>query len=124
MGAFREWMFHEKNREWLDVMVWSSAQPHSVDDMVQKAFGEDGKELLKAVWARDKMGLGADAYCESIECTLVLPMPAVWHIPGLSKLSMRLCVLLVELAIRFISSRIYLQVIPQVQLLLVCYMCI
>lgn len=85
MGAFREWMFHEKNREWLDVMVWSSAQPHSVDDMVQKAFGEDGKELLKAVWARDKMGLGADAYCESIDCTLVRSMLVMWYSLELSK---------------------------------------
>ncbi|EIM80686.1 uncharacterized protein STEHIDRAFT_150391 [Stereum hirsutum FP-91666 SS1] len=75
MGAFREWMFHEKNREWLDVMVWSSAQPHSVDDMVQKAFGEDGKELLKAVWARDKMGLGADAYYQKVQTVKDLTKP-------------------------------------------------
>lgn len=73
-------MFHDRNREWLDVMVWSSAQPHSVDDMVQKAFGEDGQQLLKAVWARDKMGLGADAYCESIDYALVFHVLAVWHI--------------------------------------------
>lgn len=64
MGVFREWMFHKVNREWLDVMVWSSAQPHSVNDMVQQAFGEEGK-MLKAIWARDKMGLGADVYRES-----------------------------------------------------------
>ncbi|TFK46305.1 hypothetical protein OE88DRAFT_1638491 [Heliocybe sulcata] len=42
-------------------MVWSSAQPHSVDDMVGKAFGEKKGEL-KAVWARDTLGLSEHQY--------------------------------------------------------------
>ena len=59
-------------------MVWSSAQPHSVDDMVAKCFdveregamrmeGEDGdrrkgRDNLVAVWARDTLGLTQAEY--------------------------------------------------------------
>jgi hypothetical protein len=44
-------------------MVWSSAQPHSVADMVDKCFGERKEELV-AVWARDTLGLDEQAYSE------------------------------------------------------------
>ena len=44
MPSFREYIFHPKTRKWLDTMVWSSAQPHSVQDMVEKCFGEDAVE--------------------------------------------------------------------------------
>ncbi|KAK1231045.1 hypothetical protein PQX77_005852 [Marasmius sp. AFHP31] len=44
MPSFREYVFHPKTRKWLDTMVWSSAQPHSVRDMVEKCFGEDAVE--------------------------------------------------------------------------------
>lgn len=53
---------HEETRQWLDVMVWSSAQPHSVADMVHRCFAED-KEKLVAIWARDTLGLSKEDYC-------------------------------------------------------------
>ena len=42
-------------------MVWSSAQPHSVADMVERCFA-GRKEALVAVWARDTLGLDEQAY--------------------------------------------------------------
>ena len=42
-------------------MVWSSAQPHSVADMVERCFAERKEELV-AVWARDTLGLDEQAY--------------------------------------------------------------
>lgn len=68
MSAFRKYVFAPETKAWLDVMVWSSAQPHSVDDMVDKCFGEDKKKML-AVWARDTLGLSSDSYCE---CSLLI----------------------------------------------------
>ena len=59
--AFRSYIFHKATKPWLDVMVWSSAQPHSVDDMVDKCFQERKKEL-RAIWARDTLGLNQDEY--------------------------------------------------------------
>lgn len=60
----------EGTKAWLDVMVWSSAQPHNVGNMVEKCFGvvadnnvdvvEKEKERsgdLVAVWARDTLDL-------------------------------------------------------------------
>lgn len=44
-------------------MVWSSAQPHSVDDMVDKVFGVTKNEL-KAVWNRKSLGLSEAEYRE------------------------------------------------------------
>lgn len=67
MPAFRSYLFHSRTREWLDVMVWSSAQPHSVGDMVDKCFGERKDDLL-AVWARDTLGLSNDHYCKFRIC--------------------------------------------------------
>lgn len=91
LPAFRAYIAHPKTREWLDVAVWSSAQPHSVKDMVGRAFGgpvygertakgdhgakgeegvedgaedvyEDATKHLVAVWARDTLGLSVEAY--------------------------------------------------------------
>lgn len=63
-------------------MVWSSAQPHSVDDMVGKCFDAEeveggergvekdkeskkrGREHLVAIWARDTLGLTEGEYRE------------------------------------------------------------
>ena len=42
-------------------MVWSSAQPHSVEDMVEKSF-QDRRHELKAIWARDTLGLNQHEY--------------------------------------------------------------
>lgn len=64
MPTFREYLFHPVTRQWLDTMVWSSAQPHSVDDMVNKAF-EQHREGLVAVWARDTLGLSSRDYSKS-----------------------------------------------------------
>jgi hypothetical protein len=50
------------------VMVWSSAKPHNVDDMVDKALRDDRRHLA-AVWARDTFGLTPDLYSP---CTFFL----------------------------------------------------
>lgn len=63
MEAFRKYIFHPETRAWLDVMVWSAAQPHNVGEMVDACFGQDRKDLV-AVWARDKMELGKKDYRE------------------------------------------------------------
>lgn len=61
--AFRAYLFAPKTQEWLDTMVWSSAQPHSVADMVDKVFG-DVKSKLVAVWDRGSLGLTREDYRE------------------------------------------------------------
>jgi hypothetical protein len=61
LSSFRQYLFHPKTRRWLDTMVWSSAQPHSVNDMVGRCFGNE-KDGLVAIWARDKLGLGIADY--------------------------------------------------------------
>ena len=61
MLAFRSFLFAPETKSWLDVMVWSSAQPHSVDDMVDKCFGRDRQKMI-AVWARDTLGLSNEHY--------------------------------------------------------------
>lgn len=59
--SFCNYLFHPSTKQWLDTMVWSSAQPHNVDDMVEKCFGVRKQELI-AIWARDRLGLTADDY--------------------------------------------------------------
>lgn len=61
--AFRAYLFAPETQEWLDTMVWSSAQPHSVADMVDKVFG-DVKNNLVAVWDRGSLGLSKEDYRE------------------------------------------------------------
>jgi hypothetical protein len=61
MPTFRAYLFAPETRRWLDVMVWSSAQPHSVADMAKHCFGEE-KERLVAIWARDTLGLSKADY--------------------------------------------------------------
>lgn len=78
MPSFRAYLFAEETRKWLDVMVWSSAQPHNVEMMVRRCFydsrcgynpeeanPEAGKweGLLVDVWARDRLGLSRLDYC-------------------------------------------------------------
>ncbi|KZT20498.1 hypothetical protein NEOLEDRAFT_1140602 [Neolentinus lepideus HHB14362 ss-1] len=74
MASFQSYLFHPETKEWLDVMVWSSAQPHSVDDMVGKCFGERRREL-KAVWARDTLGLSSNQYHTKTQTTKDLTKP-------------------------------------------------
>ncbi|KAF8556639.1 hypothetical protein OG21DRAFT_1408592 [Imleria badia] len=61
MQSFRQYLFCPETKAWLDTMVWSSAQPHSVDDMVDKVFGITKGEL-KAVWNRKSLGLSGEDY--------------------------------------------------------------
>ncbi|KAJ3776418.1 NLI interacting factor-like phosphatase-domain-containing protein [Lentinula raphanica] len=61
MTSFCDYLFHPQTKEWLDAMVWSSAQPHSVNDMIQHSFGRHQGDL-KAVWARDTLDLDPVAY--------------------------------------------------------------
>ncbi|KXN91240.1 hypothetical protein AN958_01762, partial [Leucoagaricus sp. SymC.cos] len=74
LASFRNYLFHPNTKRWLDTMVWSSAQPHSVDDMVEKCFG-DRKEELVAVWARDRLGLNASDYGRKVQTTKDLDKP-------------------------------------------------
>ena len=39
MPTFRAYIFDDRTRAWLDTMVWSSAKPHNVDDMIAQCFG-------------------------------------------------------------------------------------
>lgn len=79
LACFREYLFHPSTKKWLDVMIWSSAQPHSVKDMLQQCFPEleqpqdgDGEaqggkkpdDRFIAVWARDTLGLSRIDYCQ------------------------------------------------------------
>lgn len=67
MPSFKSFLFHDAVKPWLDVRVWSSAQPHSVNAMVERCFGNQMLEL-QAVWARDTLGLSPEDYC-----TLMVP---------------------------------------------------
>lgn len=65
LQSFKSYIFHPSTKEWLDVMVWSSAQPHSVNDMVNKCFYDDKRHFV-AVWARDTLGLPQHLYSTKI----------------------------------------------------------
>jgi len=67
LPSFCAYISHPTTLQWLDTMVWSSAQTHSVNDMVDKCFGTH-KKVLKAVWARDTLGLNETEYREYICC--------------------------------------------------------
>ncbi|TFK24436.1 hypothetical protein FA15DRAFT_592402 [Coprinopsis marcescibilis] len=73
LPSFKEYIAHPQVSRWLDTMVWSSAQPHSVQDMVQKTFGS-GK-VLRAVWARDTLGLTQEEYNRKTQTTKNLEKP-------------------------------------------------
>ena len=65
MPVFRAYLFSPSTMAWLDTMVWSSAQQHNVDDMVDECFG-DQRIGLVAVWARDTLGLRPDEFRMSL----------------------------------------------------------
>jgi hypothetical protein len=71
MAAFSAYLFHEETMKWLDTMVWSSAQPHSVRDMVNKCFGKN-QAMLAAIWTREDMGLSQADYCRYREIKYLL----------------------------------------------------
>ncbi|KAF8328208.1 uncharacterized protein EI90DRAFT_3155925 [Cantharellus anzutake] len=56
-------------------MVWSSAQPRNVKKMVDEAFGPQSQHL-KAVWARDTLGLSTEDYGKNVETVKNLEL--VW----------------------------------------------
>ncbi|KIJ67390.1 hypothetical protein HYDPIDRAFT_108135 [Hydnomerulius pinastri MD-312] len=74
MPAFRAYLFAPETQAWLDTMVWSSAQPHSVEDMVDKVFGSH-KVDLKAVWTRQSLGLSEEEYHRKTVTTKDLTKP-------------------------------------------------
>lgn len=74
MPAFREYLFTSETREWLDTMIWSSAQPHSVQDMVDRVFGADSDALV-AVWDRKSLGLSSAEYHQKTATTKDLSKP-------------------------------------------------
>lgn len=62
MESFTRWVTHPASG--LETMVWSSAQPVNVERMARACFGEDGVRRLKAIWARDTLGLSEADYGE------------------------------------------------------------
>lgn len=93
MPAFRAYLFAPSTRPWLDVMVWSSAQPHSVADMVDHCFGERKTEL-RAVWARDTLGLSKDNYSEDTflcHCVFHFSSASDWGRVGVKGCAARTC---------------------------------
>ncbi|KAI0338112.1 hypothetical protein BDW22DRAFT_1303235, partial [Trametopsis cervina] len=74
MPAFRSYLFAPETKSWLDVMIWSSAQPHSVADMASRCFGTQTEDLL-AVWARDTLGLSEEHYHRKVQTVKDLNIP-------------------------------------------------
>ncbi|KAF7336833.1 FCP1-like proteiny domain-containing protein [Mycena venus] len=70
---------HPSVRAWLDCMVWSSAQAHNVREMVDRVFGAGegagSGPILRAVWARDTLGLGREAFYQKTQTTKDLAKP-------------------------------------------------
>ncbi|KIY72494.1 hypothetical protein CYLTODRAFT_486329 [Cylindrobasidium torrendii FP15055 ss-10] len=75
LDLFVAFIFHPTTRDWLDAMVWSSAQPQNVSRMVSSAFGKHETALLD-VWTRDKMDLTPDAYKRKVQT--VKDLRKVW----------------------------------------------
>ncbi|KAJ7769679.1 hypothetical protein DFH07DRAFT_915121 [Mycena maculata] len=74
LNSFREYIFHPSTMVWLDTMVWSSAQPPSVADMVNHCFGDQQRKFL-AIWARDTLGLSPALYNCKTQTTKDLEKP-------------------------------------------------
>ncbi|KAF7316764.1 FCP1-like proteiny domain-containing protein [Mycena chlorophos] len=79
MASLVAFIAHPRTRAFLDVMVWSSAQAHNVGEMVERVFGVgegEGKgPILKAVWARDTLGLSKEAFYQKTQTTKDLAKP-------------------------------------------------
>ncbi|KDQ16424.1 hypothetical protein BOTBODRAFT_53922 [Botryobasidium botryosum FD-172 SS1] len=73
LATLANYLFHPETA--LDVMVWSSAQPHSVEDMVELGFGRYRNEL-KAIWTRDSFGLTPAEYAAKTQT--VKDLDIVW----------------------------------------------
>ncbi|KIY68637.1 hypothetical protein CYLTODRAFT_489656 [Cylindrobasidium torrendii FP15055 ss-10] len=66
LDTFTAFLFHPATRKWLDSMVWSSAQPHNVNRMINSAFQRPESDLLD-VWARDKMDIEPHLYSQKTQ---------------------------------------------------------
>ncbi|CAE6438726.1 unnamed protein product [Rhizoctonia solani] len=75
--TFKEYVFREGSH--LDVMVWSSAQPHSVHSMLESFFGCDRNRLV-GVWARDTLGLPSEHYTQKIQT--IKDLNIIWDAPA------------------------------------------
>ncbi|KAJ7126749.1 hypothetical protein C8R44DRAFT_873874 [Mycena epipterygia] len=90
--ALVAYIAHPAVRAWLDCMVWSSAQAHNVREMVERVFGAGegagSGPILRAVWARDTLGLGREAFHQKTQTTKDLAKPwAFFAAPPAAKLS-------------------------------------
>ncbi|KAF8508091.1 phosphoprotein phosphatase [Hysterangium stoloniferum] len=78
--VLRSFIFHDVVKPWLDVMIWSSAQPQNVKYMANKCFetGLDmGSSDFKAIWARDTLGLPQRDYNRKVG-TVVKDLEKPW----------------------------------------------
>ncbi|KAG6865413.1 hypothetical protein C0991_002803 [Blastosporella zonata] len=76
--TFKDYLFHEDTRSWLDTMVWSCAKPTKVADVVKSSFGQTAPMLL-AVWARHKMKVDPDSQNQSPR---LKDLHSVWKFTG------------------------------------------
>ncbi|EME86851.1 uncharacterized protein MYCFIDRAFT_162439, partial [Pseudocercospora fijiensis CIRAD86] len=60
--AFLDYLFANHK-----VMVWSSAKPENVDPMCRELFTHEQYRDLAAIWARDKLGIPAEAYNQKVQ---------------------------------------------------------
>ncbi|PGH02684.1 hypothetical protein AJ79_07563 [Helicocarpus griseus UAMH5409] len=49
------------------VMVWTSSQPPTVREVLEKTFSKEERERFVAVWARDTLGLNPRQYAEKVQ---------------------------------------------------------
>ncbi|EUC64506.1 eukaryotic translation initiation factor 3 subunit A [Rhizoctonia solani AG-3 Rhs1AP] len=75
--TFKDYVFREGSH--LDVMVWSSAQPHSVHSMLESFFGSDRKRLV-GIWARDTLGLASEHYSQKVQT--IKDLNTIWNAPA------------------------------------------
>ena len=96
--SFRSYLFAPETQAWLDVMIWSSAQPHSVQGMVERVFGEEAYAdgiantalgsaavgAMSRVAGEETSGVAADGVesgGEKVGCKNAAPKPrlvAIW----------------------------------------------
>ncbi|TRM65708.1 hypothetical protein BD626DRAFT_546187 [Schizophyllum amplum] len=69
LRSFQHFLTHPETRSWLDTMVWSSAQPHSVNSMVAHAFPGNTQSALRGVWTRKDLGLSEKEYFSKTQTT-------------------------------------------------------
>ncbi|EEQ90143.2 NIF domain-containing protein [Blastomyces dermatitidis ER-3] len=66
------------------VMVWTSSQPQTVREVLEKTFTAEEKEQFVAVWARDTLGLNARQYAEKVQ--VYKRLDKVWADKGIARL--------------------------------------